>query len=306
MVNISSLAGPGGNAGQANYSSAKAGVTGLTKALAKEWGRYNVTVNTVAFGLIKTRLTETPADGDGTIDVAGKEIKVGVNPGLLAAMEQMVPSDAAAPRPKPRARCTCSASPNPTTSARRPWSAAAASASRRVVTATATATAYRSSWADEDVIALKDMATKFFRDRSFTPPRTLGGAEMCRPRVLVQGWGTRSVVWVRPGGVWRRWRTLAHDFAVFEAQAACGETGFGNQVHSGLVAHYILTYGTEEQKRRWLPGMATGELIGAIAMTEPGGGSDLKALRTTAIRDGDHYRLNGAKTFISNGSTART
>ncbi|HKI40866.1 MAG TPA: SDR family oxidoreductase [Mycobacterium sp.] len=91
VVNISSLAGTGGNAGQANYSSAKAGVTGLTKALAKEWGRYNVTVNTVAFGLIKTRLTETPADGDGTIDVAGNEIKVGVNPSLLAAMEQMVP-----------------------------------------------------------------------------------------------------------------------------------------------------------------------------------------------------------------------
>ena len=91
VVNISSLAGTGGNAGQANYSAAKAGVTGLTKALAKEWGRYNVTVNTVAFGLIKTRLTETPADGDGTIDVAGKEIKVGVNPNLLAAMEQMVP-----------------------------------------------------------------------------------------------------------------------------------------------------------------------------------------------------------------------
>jgi len=91
VVNISSLAGTGGNAGQANYSAAKAGVTGLTKALAKEWGRYNVTVNTVAFGLIKTRLTETPADGDGTIDVAGNEIKVGVNPGLLAAMEHMVP-----------------------------------------------------------------------------------------------------------------------------------------------------------------------------------------------------------------------
>jgi len=90
VVNISSMAGTGGNAGQANYSSAKAGITGLTKALAKEWGRYNVTVNTVAFGLIKTRLTDAPAGG-GTIDVQGKEIKVGVNPGLLAAMEQMVP-----------------------------------------------------------------------------------------------------------------------------------------------------------------------------------------------------------------------
>lgn len=91
VVNISSMAGTGGNAGQANYSSAKAGVTGLTKTLAKEWGRYNVTVNTVAFGLIKTRLTSAPAGGDGTIDVDGKEIKVGVNPNLLAAMEQMIP-----------------------------------------------------------------------------------------------------------------------------------------------------------------------------------------------------------------------
>jgi|SRR5882757_2459897 len=91
VVNISSLAGTGGNAGQANYAAAKAGVTGLTKALAKEWGRYNVTVNTVAFGFIKTRLTEAPADGAGTIQVEGKEIAVGVNPALLSAMEQMIP-----------------------------------------------------------------------------------------------------------------------------------------------------------------------------------------------------------------------
>lgn len=90
VVNISSLAGLGGNPGQANYAAAKAGVTGLTKTLAKEWGRYNVTVNTVAFGLIKTRLTEAAAGG-GKIDVAGKEIDVGVNPNLLAAMEQMIP-----------------------------------------------------------------------------------------------------------------------------------------------------------------------------------------------------------------------
>lgn len=91
VVNISSIAGLGGNAGQVNYAAAKAGVTGLTKTLAKEWGRYNVTVNTVAFGLIKTRLTETPADGDGSIDVAGREIKVGVNADLLSTMEQGIP-----------------------------------------------------------------------------------------------------------------------------------------------------------------------------------------------------------------------
>lgn len=91
VVNISSVAGLGGNPGQANYAAAKAGVTGLTKTMAKEWGRYNVTVNTVAFGLIRTRLTDTPADGDGSIDVAGRTIKVGVNPDLLAVMEQSIP-----------------------------------------------------------------------------------------------------------------------------------------------------------------------------------------------------------------------
>ncbi|MGD1173793.1 SDR family NAD(P)-dependent oxidoreductase [Mycobacterium seoulense] len=90
VVNISSLAGVGGNAGQANYASAKAGILGLTKALAKEWGRYNVTVNAVAFGFIKTRLTEVSAGG-GKITVQGKEIQVGVNPDLLAAMEQLIP-----------------------------------------------------------------------------------------------------------------------------------------------------------------------------------------------------------------------
>ncbi|GAB3382851.1 SDR family NAD(P)-dependent oxidoreductase [Amycolatopsis echigonensis] len=91
VVNISSIAGLGGNAGQANYAAAKAGVVGLTKTMAKEWGRYNVTVNTVAFGLIKTRLTEAQAGGGSTIDVAGREIKVGVNPDLLATMEQQIP-----------------------------------------------------------------------------------------------------------------------------------------------------------------------------------------------------------------------
>ena len=91
VINISSIAGLGGNPGQANYATAKAGVTGLTKTLAKEWGRYNVTVNTVAFGLIKTRLTEAPSDADSTIAVQGRQIKVGANPQLLATMEQTIP-----------------------------------------------------------------------------------------------------------------------------------------------------------------------------------------------------------------------
>ena len=91
VVNISSIAGTGGNAGQANYSAGKAGVIGLTKALSKEWGRYKVNVNAVAFGMIKTRLTEAPASGDASIDVEGRKIKVGVNPDLLAMMERTIP-----------------------------------------------------------------------------------------------------------------------------------------------------------------------------------------------------------------------
>jgi 3-oxoacyl-[acyl-carrier protein] reductase len=91
VVNISSIAGVGGNAGQANYSAAKAGIVGLTRALAKEWGRYKVNVNCVAYGLINTRLTSGAADGSSEIDIEGTKIKTGVNPDLLKAMESMIP-----------------------------------------------------------------------------------------------------------------------------------------------------------------------------------------------------------------------
>lgn len=91
VVNISSIAGLYGNAGQLNYSSAKAGIVGMTRTLAKEWGRYNVNVNAVAFGLITTRLTEVAADGGATVDIEGRELRVGVNPQVLAAMKSMIP-----------------------------------------------------------------------------------------------------------------------------------------------------------------------------------------------------------------------
>ena len=89
---------------------------------------------------------------------------------------------------------------------------------------------------------------------------------------------------------------LAEEWAHFAAAAA---TCFG--IHADVCPPYIVDLGTEEQKQRWLPGIASGELICAIGMTEPSGGSDLAALKTTAIRDGDHYIVNGSKTFITNG-----
>jgi 3-oxoacyl-[acyl-carrier protein] reductase len=90
VVNISSVAGLFGNAGQTNYSSAKAGIVGLTQTLAKEWGRMNVTVNCVAFGLIQTRLTSGAA-GESSATIEGRDIKLGVNPDLLAMMERSIP-----------------------------------------------------------------------------------------------------------------------------------------------------------------------------------------------------------------------
>jgi 3-oxoacyl-[acyl-carrier protein] reductase len=91
VVNISSIAGLFGNAGQTGYSTGKAGIVGMTRTLCKEWGRYRVNVNCVAFGWIETRLTQAIQDQQATIDVAGREIKVGIQPATLKAFSQMIP-----------------------------------------------------------------------------------------------------------------------------------------------------------------------------------------------------------------------
>lgn len=96
--------------------------------------------------------------------------------------------------------------------------------------------------------------------------------------------------------------TFAHEAVVVEELARAGmHLGFNIQ---GIVSHYILAYGSEEQRQRWLPRLARGELIASIAMTEPNAGSDLQATATTARKDGDHYVINGSKTFITNGAQA--
>lgn len=98
--------------------------------------------------------------------------------------------------------------------------------------------------------------------------------------------------------------SFAHEAIIAYEQSRALASSLGTNVHSAIVAHYILRYGTETQKQRWLPKMATGEMVGAIAMSEPGAGSDLKSVKTRAVRDGDHYVINGSKTFISNGLLA--
>src|SRR2546423_11555742 len=96
--------------------------------------------------------------------------------------------------------------------------------------------------------------------------------------------------------------SFAHAAVVLEELARAG-VHFGSGIQS-IVAHYILAYGSEEQKCRWLPVMARGELVAAIAMSEPGAGSDLRSIQTAARRDGDHYVINGSQTFITNGGHA--
>ena len=92
-----------------------------------------------------------------------------------------------------------------------------------------------------------------------------------------------------------------YSMILIEEQAYAMDSSTGFSLHSDIVANYINNFGNEQQKATWLPKMATGEIVTAIAMTEPGTGSDLQAIKTTAQRQGDEYLINGAKTFITNG-----
>jgi acyl-CoA dehydrogenase len=163
---------------------------------------------------------------------------------------------------------------------------------------------YASPWLNDELRILQDAAARFFT-QEFKPhnERWIKAGKVDRDAWNKAGAAGLlcAAIPAEYGGAGGDYR---HETVVMEEMMRAGITGFGYQVHSTIVAPYILHYGTEEQRRRWLPGLATGALVGAIAMTEPNTGSDLQAVRTTALRDGDDYVINGAKTYITNGQHA--
>ena len=164
---------------------------------------------------------------------------------------------------------------------------------------------YRSSWMTPELDVFRSQFRKYLA-RDLAPHAEKWRQQKMVDRSAWRGLGEMGALLTSvPEAYGGLGATFAYDAAVFEdLESVVPEALGGVSVSSGIVAHYILNYGSEEQKRRWLPGMARGELIGAIAMTEPGTGSDLQSVRTTARRQGNSYLINGQKTFITNGQTA--
>ena len=166
------------------------------------------------------------------------------------------------------------------------------------------ARSYTSAWKDESVLALGELADEFIATEIAAHRERFEEQH----RVDAQVWRKAGELGLLCCSIPTEYGggggTFAHELAVLEALARAGDSSWGFGVHSGIVAHYLLAYGTEEQKHRWLPKLASGEWVAAVAMTEPDAGSDLKAIRTRAVRDGDDYVINGNKIFISNGQSA--
>ena len=164
---------------------------------------------------------------------------------------------------------------------------------------------YRSSWMTDELDVFRDQFRKFLA-KDLAPHadkwRTQKMVDRSAWRALGEMGALLPSVPEAYGGLGA---TFAYDAAILEdIESVVPEVTTGVSVHSAIVAHYILNYGSEEQKLRWLPKMASGEFVGAIAMTEPGTGSDLQGVRTTARKQGNNYVINGQKTFITNGQAA--
>jgi acyl-CoA dehydrogenase len=159
-------------------------------------------------------------------------------------------------------------------------------------------------WKTDDVVMLQDMATKFLEAEVLPHYDRFEKQEIFDRSVWELAGENGLLCASMPEEYGGSGGTYAHESAILEAISHVGVDGFGIALHNSIVAPYILHYGSEEQKQKWLPKMATGELIGAIAMTEPGAGSDLQGVKTSAKKDGNHYVINGSKTFITNGQLA--
>ncbi|MEJ6781985.1 acyl-CoA dehydrogenase family protein [Aminobacter sp. Piv2-1] len=160
------------------------------------------------------------------------------------------------------------------------------------------------AWAGEEVGMLYDMAHRFMSEEILPRYDEFEKNEMVDRASWEKAGAAGLLCASMPEEYGGSGGTFAHESAIIEAIGHVGVDGFGIALHNSIVAPYILHYGSEEQKKKWLPKMATGELIGAIAMTEPGAGSDLQGVKTRADRDGNQYRINGSKTFITNGQHA--
>ncbi|WP_332611506.1 acyl-CoA dehydrogenase family protein [Achromobacter sp. ESBL13] len=159
----------------------------------------------------------------------------------------------------------------------------------------------RPAWMDADLTLFQDATRRIF-EKEFAPDEEKWRKQQHADRDIWARAGRLGLLCVSmPEAYGGGAGSFAHEAIVAAEQARAMVHGFSNNVHSAILAHYILNYGIEAQRQRWLPGMATGERVGAIAMSEPGAGSDLKSVRTTAARDGDAYVINGSKTFITNG-----
>jgi acyl-CoA dehydrogenase len=162
----------------------------------------------------------------------------------------------------------------------------------------------RPAWMSEDLVLLEEQAKRFIGD-AFSPHVERWSEEHMYPRDVWTKAGAAGLLCASiPEEYGGAGGTFAHEAVIDREYSLGGFDAFGAPLHSGIVAPYILRYGTEDQKKRWLPKLATGEMIGAIAMSEPGTGSDLQGVRTTAVKKGNRYLLNGSKTFITNGQHA--
>jgi acyl-CoA dehydrogenase len=162
----------------------------------------------------------------------------------------------------------------------------------------------RPAWMSEDLDIFRDAVQKFF-ERECVPKNDQwlkdGKVDLATWRKAGEAGLLLASTPVDYGGAGG---TFAHEAIIIDELGKAGVDGFGIALHNAIVAPYILHYGSEEQRQKWLPRLATGELVAAIAMTEPGTGSDLQSIKTNARLDGNHYVISGSKTFITNGQNA--